>query len=396
MPETLDVELLADKLRSVVTDAQELDIAQFLFVGLDNIASAYGEGWAAQKERVKTTAHTFLCRRLGPKDMLVSAADGFLIVYVGDDTERANKHAEMLKNELNAFYLGEGATRPAPQVSVRVRRAPAKEVMRTLGQQRVATATDIKPDVGKMPAMDWKFQPVWDGERELVFNYYIAPVLRETGLRVPGYRFDPDPDRHLDLVAVDELSLAESEKALRKMVEFGNRSFLGVAIHSSSMVRLEHRGRIFSVIDRFNSEMLRYRIVQIAATPASFPRMYLEEMFNGLKQRLPRIAVSIAWNEPNVRSVVKLGPAAIGMALSRPTLSGHAGVSLAELFGKIRQAAEIAHSAKIPFYVDADADAQMVTHLRAAGVDIVSSPTVWPLTDEPGGAHIWKSSRLAA
>ncbi len=397
MPETTEFELLEDKLRSIAQDRLELDIAQFQFVGMDQIARAYGEKWPVQKDRVKQVAQDFLSRRLGPKDLLVAAADGFLIVYVGDAPDRSARHAEGLKNELNTFYLGEGATRPPAQVSVRVRRAPKKEIVKALGGQRVAMASDIiKPHVRHLPPIDWKFQPVWDARREAIFNYYIAPVLRETGKSAPGYRFDPNPDLDLDLVALDELSLAESEKALRTMVESGTRSLLGVAVHSSSMVKLETRGRIFGVIDKFNRDMLRYRVVQIAATPVSFPRLYLEEMYHGLKQRHLKIAISMSWNESDVRSIAKLGPVAIGFALSSSMLHGHGAIPTQELFGRIKHAADIARGAKIPFYIDGDVSPAMALQLRAVGVDIISSPAVWPLTDEPLGTHVWESSRLAA
>lgn len=387
---------LAAKLRGLATQGRELDIAQFQFVGFEEIAQAYGEKWHTQQERVKDIAHAFIRRRLGERDILVRGADGFLIVYADGDTEQARSHAVSVKTDLNAFYLGEGATKPPVEVAVSHQRLPVQDLIQSLSGMSFSTADDQDASADLLEEIEWKFQPVWHAQREAVFNYYVAPVLKKTGSRVPGYQFDMDLDREFDFLRINEIGLQQSETAIRKLAQTGERSMLGASIHSSSLLKLAGRNRLFSVIDRFGKDLLRYRVVQISATPPGFPRMYLEEIYNGLKQRVPNIAISLAWNETDIRSVLKLKPAAVGFTVSPWALTAHSTISHNDLFGKVRQAAEMARSAKIPFYFDGEAGPDLVRRTREAGVDMISSPLVWPLVGAPVGTHSWPSERLAA
>ncbi len=387
---------LAGRLRAIASQGGELDIAQFQFVGFDEIARAYGARWTDQQERVKETAHAYIKRRLGERDLLVRGADGFLIVYADQGREQSRSHAEEVKDGLNAFYLGEGATRPPVEMSVRHARLPVQELIQSIAGMEVSAA-DRKASTGDMMAgVEWKFQPVWHARREAIFNYYVSPILRETGARVPGYQFDMDLEREFDFRSIDEMSLAQSEVALRKMVREGKRSLLGVCVHSSSLLKQADRNRTLRVMDTFNRDLMRYRIIQIGATPSGFPRMYLEDIFRELKQRVPNIAISVGWNEADIRSLLQLEPAAIGFTVSPWALGEHASVSPQELLVKVKQAAGIARAAKVPFYFDGEAERELVAKLRDAGVDLVSSPRIWPLQDEPQGTQLWPSERLAA
>ena len=387
---------LAAKLRGLAKQGSDFDIAQFQFLELDEIEGAYGGRWAEQQKRVKEVAHTFIKRRLGEGDILVPGADGFLIIYAEHDEELARRHAEEVKADLNAFYLGEGATRPPAEVSVSHSRLTIQELIKSIGEAEYSTAPENVESDDPLAGIEWKFQPVWDTRREAIFKYYIAPVLREAGQRVPGYQFEMDLQREYDYLAIDERSLEQSEIALRKMMDDGKQSLLGTTIHHSSLLKLSDRNRLFNVIDQFRLDLLRYRVVQIAAIPPGFPRMYLEDIYNPLKQRLPNITMSVAWNEPDLRSVVRLAPAGIGFTLSPSAMGENGAVTPRELFMKVKQAADMARAANIRFYFDGCPSRELVRMLRQAGIHTVSSPTVWPMVDSPSGAILWPSDRLAA
>lgn len=387
---------MVNRLRDIVQGGGDVDVSQFEFIGFDEIAQAYGSDWQAHQERVKETAQAFLNRRLGERDMLVRGADGFLIVFADRDTERSRNQAETLKDDLNTFYLGEGATQPPVQVAVNHRRLPVQELIQSLGDADFVEPSDPEQAGDGLDAISWKYQPVWDVQREAIFSYYVAPVLKQTGERVPGYQFDMDFNRNFNFVEIDEVSLNTSEATLRKMLTDGRRCQLGASIQSSSLVKVADRNRLFAIMDRFDRRMMAYRIIQVSATPPGFPRMYLEEFYQGLKRRVPKIAMSVAWNEGDIASIIKLRPHAIGFTLSPWALEFDDSISRDDLISKVRLAAGAVHAAKIPFYFDGYISPDLVAGLRRAGVDVISSPAIWEMQDAPKSAHHWPYARLAA
>lgn len=400
---TIDISsetMLAEKLRALAHDGRELDIAQFQFVGFEKIAQAYGERWSVQKERVKEIAHTFIKRRLGADDMLVRAADGFVIVYGGDDGEAAREHAEGVKVELNGFYLGEGATQPPAQVSVSHARLPVHELLKTIGQVELVTASKKLPPDEQLANLSVKFQPAWDARKEAVMKYYAVPILRGTGERVPGYQheidIDIDSDRNYDHAAIDEMVLKESEIALGDMVRDGRQSLVAVSLHYSSLRKAETRIRLCNMIGKLNRDLLRYRVVHIAGAPPGCPKIYLQEIYTALKQCAPRVAFNVPWNEPDLRNILSFAPFSIGYSLSPWAMGENAAVSQHELCARMKSAAETAHAAKARLFFDGHVDATMVSRMRGVGVDVISSSVVWPVSDMPEGALRWPAGLLAA
>lgn len=387
---------LAAQLRELVGDKREIDIAQFQFIGFDEIAKAYGERWEAQRGRVRATAQAFIKRRLGPRDVLVRAEDGFVLVFGGLDGDAARAFAEEVKRELNAFYLGEGATRPVVQLSVSHERLDVENLIEAVGDMDFDTAATGPRVDERLAGIEFKFKPVWDAQREAIFNYYMTPILSATGERVPGYQYDLDLGREYAYPVIEEAALTRSDAVLADMVAQNNRSLMGVSLHYSSLRNSSTRNALCSVIDGLNRELLRYRVVQVAAVPPGCPRIYLQEMFAALKRRVPNVAVSVAWNEEDLRSILQMKPAAIGFALSPWALGDSATLSEHDLCAKAKKAADAARTAKIPFYVEGRLGPSLARRLGEMGVSMLSSRLIWPIVDAPAGTHRWRADQLVA
>ena len=74
---------LAARLRLMAQDRETLDVAQFQFIGLEEIQNAYGDRWPANRARIFSIAESFLKRRVDGCDLLISANNGFLVVFDG-------------------------------------------------------------------------------------------------------------------------------------------------------------------------------------------------------------------------------------------------------------------------------------------------------------------------
>ncbi len=66
---------------------------------------------------------------------------------------------------------------------------------------------------------------------------------------------------------------------------------------------------------KFDRKLARYRVIRVSCVEPGYPRIYLEDILRTLKQRVPHVAIGLNWAEPDIASVLKLQPAAIGFSL---------------------------------------------------------------------------------
>jgi hypothetical protein len=109
----MDVELeapgglnLADRIRRLANGRNAIDVAQFQFINLEEIRTRYGAQWPARRERVFQVARHFIARRIAPEDVLIPAAEGFLLVFGTFTGILADAVANRISKELNTYFLG--------------------------------------------------------------------------------------------------------------------------------------------------------------------------------------------------------------------------------------------------------------------------------------------------
>src|SRR5215468_1742955 len=72
---------LAERIRRLANGRNTIDVAQFQFIGLDEIKARYAHRWPEKRERVQGIARDFITKRVAPEDVLIPGADGFLVVF---------------------------------------------------------------------------------------------------------------------------------------------------------------------------------------------------------------------------------------------------------------------------------------------------------------------------
>ena len=72
---------LAERIRRLANGRNTIDIAQFQFIGLDDIRTCYGQRWSEKRDRVAQIARQFISKRIAAEDVLIAGADGFLLVF---------------------------------------------------------------------------------------------------------------------------------------------------------------------------------------------------------------------------------------------------------------------------------------------------------------------------
>ncbi|MEZ5937043.1 MAG: hypothetical protein R3C52_02350 [Hyphomonadaceae bacterium] len=385
---------LSQRIREMAAEQPMLEVAQFQFIGLEDIQAAYGERWPRHKQRIRDVAKGFLEKRLDRADALIQGTDGFVVVLGACRGEEAQCVAASLSQGLNDFILGELRDHRGPKVQVETRSVPVEQLIETLGQTPFVRPEPDPPREVSDETMEWVFQPVWNLKREALTSYYVLPMLRDEGRRVPGYLFEPDNGPATPYDQVDVISLERSEAAIQSLFASGRRAFVGVSVHVQSLTNVESRARILAAIAKFDRSYMRYRLLKISAVPPGFPRMYLSEIVGILKSRIPNIVVSTSMDETSFASLARCGLSGFGVALP-PHMTGPASpYSQSDMLLRLKQAVGAASAAKAEFYVDGAISPQLVMRLAPVGVDSVSSIDIWPSRSSLDGVVKWTADRL--
>ena len=228
------IENLAARLRGAAQGRDTIDVAQFQFVALDDIARAYGERWAAEKDRVLNVAFSFLQKRVQSSDVLIKGGGGFLLVFGSATDSEAEVFALGFRHALNEYFLGQPNERSGTRFDVELKTVSVKALADTLADAETGAA-DLRIDASPSEQpIKWMFQPVWNVPKEALAAWYIVPYDGGTGTRLPGYQFETGPIRAGRFAEIDKQSLALSEKVVQELCADGRQALVGVSISSQA------------------------------------------------------------------------------------------------------------------------------------------------------------------
>ena len=387
----------ADSIRQLARGRAELDVAQFQFVGLEDICSAYGERWPQQKARIQEVAAGYLRSRMDASDLLISAGTGFVIVFGSACGAEAQAVAGQLSHGLNEFFLGKAEHAPAPRFAASLHSVPVKALASSFGN--AATVPSEAPEAAEpfgLIDLEWRYQPEWDVRRQVLSNWYVAPYLKKTHARVPGYQFETVATHAKHFAAMDEFGICLSEQAIKELISQDKQALVGVPVHARTLTNTAARERILSLLDRLDPQLGRYRVVKIAGIAPGFPRLYLNEIVQVLKKRVSNVLIGAAWDEPDMAGLLQAGAVAVGVALPSSVVGPASNVLFQTLVRKLGKDADRSHAAKVRFFVEGDITPAVAVKLCAAGVDNISSPRIWPATGAPDAMLRWPAARLLA
>jgi hypothetical protein len=379
---------LAERIRRLANGRATLDVAQFQFIGLAEIRARYGERWSEKRDRVNRVARHFISRRIAPDDVLVTGADGFLLVFGTFSGFLADAAAQRIAKELNAYFLGDPDLDDM-QVGTQHHAMSIDDFAAAFG----AMLTDAREPAAPAPArchgdIVMGYTPVWDARRGALATHFISPLDRATGLPLD---WDQASHRHADM---DERKLMASEADMRALFAGGGRALVGVAMHVSSVHGPQGLARMVQAMTRLDARLMRYRVMRVSCIEAGYPRIYLEDVMRGLRPYAQRIALGLSWAEPDIASVLKLHPAAIGFTLP-PDALRQPGLRQ-EIYARVSAAVELARGQGVFVSVEGDLHAEHAHHFMSEGVNYLCSPRLWPVRPVLTAAETWPRARLEA
>jgi hypothetical protein len=378
---------LAERIRRLANGRTSLDVAQFQFVGIAEIRARYGARWTEKRDRVAQVARHFISRRIAPDDVLVAGADGFLLVFGSFTGVLADLAAQRISKDLNAFFLGdpdlEDVTFDAQHQAMSV-----ADFVQAFGAMISATRDHI-PQTSRTTgdvAMAWT--PVWDARRGVLATYFITPMDAATQQPLD---WDYQSHRHVEM---DERKLTASETAMQTLFAGEGRSLAGVAVHASSLNNQQSLARLVQAMARFDRKMARYRVLRVSCVEPGYPRIYLEDIMRSIRPHVARVAIGLNWMEPDVGSVLRLQPAAIGFAIPQRVLEQPA--TQAEMFARVAGAVEQARGYGVMVGVEGDLQPEHAQRFAQDGVTYICSPRIWPMRATLPHAEAWPQARLTA
>ena len=375
---------LAERIRRLSNGRSTLDVAQFQFIGIAEIRARYGDRWNEKRERVNQVARHFISRRISPEDVLIAGADGFLLVFGAFSGSYADAAAQRIARELNAYFLGE----------------PDLDDMQVGSQHNAMTLDDFAQAFGALlnaareappqprPDVTMGYTPIWDAKRQALAMYFISPLHPVTGLPMD---WDQTSHRHADM---DERKLITSEADMRALFASGKSALVGVAMHVSSLHGPHTLARMVQAMTKFDAKLSRYRVVRVSCVEPGYPRIYIEDIMRAIRPYAQRIAIGLNWAEPDVASVLKLQPAAIGFSLPPGALGQQSLRS--EIYARVSAAVEQARSHNVMVGVEGDLHAEHAHHFMSEGVNFLCSPRLWPVRRVLTAGEFWPRARLDA
>ncbi len=379
---------------SVVHDRSEVDIAHFKFIGLDRARRTCGELWPQRWELLRKSGESAIRDRLAPEDVLVRGDATFLIAFGKRSAAAAQKAAADIAESLNQHL--DAASPPVVRVSVSTSTIAVADLAESIVQGHPGVSKPALSPSDRVKGVRWLFHPVWDARREQVSTYFTAPHVGGTGRRFRGYQFEELGGQRTDYLTLDAESIEISERALRGLRRQSKRAMVGFAIHITSLMRKRSREQVLARLSACDPQLSRRMVVKIAGVESSLPTLRLLHIVDALRERVPRVVLSVAWDEPDIGALLKSPATAIGFAYPDRLAETLSAQAKGALLSRFRAGADAAHARGVPIYVEGDIEPDLANEFCGAGADYIVSPAIWKPQLQPDGARRWPSSLLAA
>jgi len=374
---------LAERIRRLAKGRATLEVAQFQFIGMTEIRARYGDRWAGKRERINAHAQHFISRRLAPDDVLLAGSDGFLLVFGAFSGAFAEAATNRIAKELNAYFDGEPDLDDI-QFGAQHQAMTLDSFANIFGPALTAAHQPALPQGSASVAMG--YTPIWEAQRGALAMYFISPLDPATGLPMD---WDQTSHRHADM---DERKLLASEADMRSLFAAGKSAMVGVALHVSSLQDPQSLARMVQAMTRFDPNLARFRVLRVSCVEPGYPRIYIEDIIRALRPYAQRIAIGLNWAEPDIASVLKLQPAAIGFSVPPGALGNPA--LRAEIYARVTAAVEQARAFDVLVGVEGDLHVAHAQHFMNEGVKFLCSPRLWQVRPTLTAGQFWPRTRL--
>ncbi|HEY4029049.1 MAG TPA: hypothetical protein VGM25_01790 [Caulobacteraceae bacterium] len=375
------IQQLAVRLREAVLETRRIETAQIQIIGLEAIKLRAGALWPELSARVRETSADFIDQRIGERDFVIPAGDGFVVVYAEPDG--AADKCRALQGELNTFYLGDEATKEL-SASVTHQTLDAPGLIAALSAPAFLHDLDA---AGSTPAeTPLAVLPVWNAPRQAITGYWIAPDQGRRGLTRYGY--DPawaETGWHQgdkDFLDLDLRILARARTEAAACLHGGRRCIIGYSVHSTTMVNRARRRTFLQILAETPAEIRPLLLGRVSEVQSGTPMATIAEWAHQLRAYSPRMAIQIHHGQRDVTGMQELGISSVACVLPTTPASPTEADALQRLV--VIWSRDLKKQ-NLKMRLDNLEDPRLLGLALDAHVDFCTSPRLWPAVPAPEG-----------
>lgn len=300
--------------RASVKGRDPLETTQIEFINLGPLRDRYGARWPKVRERIFDVCQAFIERRIGPGDLVMRAATGFMVLPGPDRMETASVFTKRIQSELQAFFLGvedfEGlgvsasvASLPASSLFSAVESpamaaaAAAHEAAETAEDADEARAAGAAPAARplRLPPFRLTYEPVWTAASQFVAMHKVTPESRlPADGRAPlrGHGLAPSEGGPVMRMELDRQVLVRTAQAW--CAQTGSpRAALSVPVHYETLARLKCRLPYLAAFSALSSGPRSGLMLFVRGAPWDAPYTRLTEVCRSAKALFRRVVFEI-------------------------------------------------------------------------------------------------------
>lgn len=373
---------LADRLKQSARESRRMDIAQVQIIGLDAIMERAGDQWPELSTRVRESSLEFIKRRMSDEDLVVTAGDGFLVVYA--EADDAPQKSRALQTDLDAFYLGDEDTHGL-SVDVRHERLRAHDLMERLNKWGAMWPVEAPIAPADIPLT---VLPVWSVAQQAITGYWIAPDQK--GRNVGRYSYDPSwvetgwHREHKAFLDLDRRILERAVADVQACLKGNRRCLVGYSVHSTTLLDKNDRRAFLQALAEIPSEVKPFLFGRIAEVQAGTPTGAVAEWTQLLRRINPRVAIEVHHTQVNVSGMEDLGVYAVACVLpvSNPSIA-----DAEALARKVTVWNRDLKKQNLKLVLDNVDDPRLLGMALDSQIDFCTSPRLWPAVPTPEGVR---------
>lgn len=381
----------AQQLQESVRLGRSFETAQVKVIGLDDIRRAAGETWTQAGPRIRANSMQFLTGCLGEDDIVIPAGDGFLVIFAAGEGRDFAAESATIHQALNAFYLGEDATR-ALRAKVTHERVSPHGMVHLLGGGHAAAAAPV----ATTDKHEFAFLPVWDVLKEAITGYWIAPIYQEENLRPYGYDTSWAETRvhsSAEYLALDLAIVRRVKEEAERCLAGGHRCLINYSVHATTMQSRQRRQIYLNHLYALPERLRPYLVGRIAEIEPGTPLVTIAEWVHLLRPVSVRVTIQLHESDRALTGLDATGAFSASFILSALQ---HTGEGREAYKRHIQRWASALRPQRIRLRIDNVIDREMLTWALACGVDTLTGTRYWSAERSPSGVKIYTRAQLAA
>lgn len=305
------------RFRPKLKEAAHLETTQLQLINLDVLEAQYKEKWPRVKERIFDTCEQFISRRIGSDDLILRAANGFIVLPGPSRVEEAEAFTRRIELELKAFFLGTdylaglglhaetvnvalsalfGGIHSGPlDAAARAHEAAGDDEAVSQDEHPRAIRSPRPREPVRLPPFELRFEPVWASATGFAALSLVRPVgrMHGNGPLVRGHALSPSEGGAAMRMEFDREVLMASGSAWQDTASGGTPGALAVPVHFETLVTAKYRLPYMAAINALDGNARSALILHILGADMDAPMGSLTEVCRLARTLTRRIMVEV-------------------------------------------------------------------------------------------------------